>query len=135
MTANIADSVFCAGMACAKDLPDIEYERKIHEKGKSYQEMKTEAAKRRPTLYEVEVYSFPQGWGSTALGFGGIGGQAMTEAQTTVILSRLSGAVYFGTGLAYVIQNYTTAFMTDIHSHAMAARGETAKYRKPEEEK
>ena len=34
---------------------------------------------------EFEVISvFSQTWGSTALGFGGIGGQAITSAYTTI---------------------------------------------------
>lgn len=34
----------------------------------------------------LDVYSWPQTWGSTACGFGGIGGQAITGAQTLVVL-------------------------------------------------
>lgn len=38
---------------------------------------------------------FPQAWGSTSLGFGGIGGQAMTSAYTTVITDNCAdGAEY-----------------------------------------
>lgn len=38
--------------------------------------------------HRFKMYVFPQTWGSTALGFdykGGCGGQAMTEAYTTVV--------------------------------------------------
>lgn len=31
------------------------------------------------------VYMFPQTWGDTSLGFGGMGGQAITTALTTII--------------------------------------------------
>jgi hypothetical protein len=54
---------------------------------------------------ELEVYSFPQMWGSTALGFGGIGGAAMTKAQTTIVLpeDRSAAHVYFNSRFAYTI--------------------------------
>lgn len=46
-------------------------------------------------LQEFEFYMFPQAWGSTSLGFGGIGGQAMTSAYTTVITDNCAdGAEY-----------------------------------------
>lgn len=49
---------------------------------------------------------FPQTWGSTALGFGGIGGQAITNAYTIIVECEHTGyrAVYFGGGkLAYLV--------------------------------
>lgn len=54
---------------------------------------------------ELEVQVFPQVWGSTALGFGGIGGQAMTSAYTTVVQDFNTGwhSVFFGNRLAYLI--------------------------------
>ena len=49
-----------------------------------------------------EVYLFPQTWGSTALGFGGIGCQAITTADTTVIIERDYLAwVFFAGEFAY----------------------------------
>ena len=77
---------------------------------------------RRHSMYDLTVYSmFPQTWGSTALGFGGIGGQAITSAYVCVIESGLVGqfAVYFGGQLAYVIKRPNAAFMEDIASHRM----------------
>ena len=35
--------------------------------------------------HRFKMYVFPQTWSSTALGFGGCGGQAITEAYTTVV--------------------------------------------------
>lgn len=94
---GITDSVFCAGMACAVDL-----------KGK------------RLTLEEVEVVSFPQAWGSTALGFGGIGGAAVTTAQTTVIIGPAGdAAVYFGKRIAYYIESPNSEFYKDLGMHKM----------------
>ena len=65
---------------------------------------------------DVTLYSFPQTWGSTALGFGGIGGQMITQAQTTVIMvstTREYGAVFFGGEFAYSIENVNEAFIKD----------------------
>lgn len=51
----------------------------------------------------VSWYAFPQLWGTTALGFGGIGGQAMTTAQTIVVVAELKRVVvvYFDGRFAY----------------------------------
>jgi hypothetical protein len=77
---------------------------------------------RKHSLYDLTVYSmFTQTWGSTALGFGGIGGQAITSAYVCVIESNLVGgyAVYFGGRLAYVIDRPNEVFMEHIARHRM----------------
>lgn len=67
----------------------------------------TVTRRRRPTENECTVTLFSQVWGSTALGYGGIGGAAITKACTVVVGSRVVGmrAVYFGASgrLAYVV--------------------------------
>jgi hypothetical protein len=62
-------------------------------------------ATRRPEDSECEVYAmFTQPWGSTALGFGGIGGAAMTSAYTTVVAGPQGHlAVYWNGRFAYLI--------------------------------
>jgi hypothetical protein len=77
---------------------------------------------RKHTFYDLTVYSmFAQSWGSTALGFGGIGGQAITSAYVCVIESNLVGgyAVYFGGRLAYVIDRPNELFIEHIARHRM----------------
>lgn len=37
------------------------------------------------TVHRYKMYVFPQTWSTTALGFDGCGGQAITEAYTTVV--------------------------------------------------
>ena len=77
---------------------------------------------RKHTLYDLTVYAmFVQTWGSTALGFGGIGGQAITSAYVSIIESNLLGqfAVYFGGQLAYVIERPNKKFMEDIARQQM----------------
>jgi hypothetical protein len=77
---------------------------------------------RKHTMYDLTVYAmFVQTWGSTALGFGGIGGQAITSAYVSVIESNLGSgfAVYFGGRLAYVISRANSQFMEDVARHRM----------------
>ena len=96
----------------------------------SREEMKTAVAPddcmidktRKHTFYDLTVYSmFVQTWGSTALGFGGVGGQAITSAYVCIIESDLVGqfAVYFSGRLAYVIERPNQKFTEDITNHKM----------------
>lgn len=85
---------------------------------------------RKHRMYDLTVYAmFPQTWGSTALGFGGIGGQAITSAYVCIIESNLVGqlAVYFGGQLAYVIERPNEKFMEDVARQRMvdAKNGKT----------
>jgi len=70
---------------------------------------------------EVELHLFPQSWGSTALGFGGIGGQAMTIAYTTVVCDNQEGyySVFFGEKLAYSLTNPNQKFFEDMYKEQM----------------
>lgn len=86
---------------------------------------------RRHVDYDMEVVAmFPQTWGSTALGFGGIGGQAITTAYTIVIYSELIGqyCVYFGGRIAYRIDAPNDQFFQDVGQQQMWQR-EGAKLR------
>lgn len=101
--------------AVLRDLPECVYtERDWVEWHKMSQEERTEAIKnntvpgklchRRPYTHEVEVFLFNQTWGSTALGYDGIGGSAMTDAYTVIVEFSGVYCVYFGCGnLAYSI--------------------------------
>ena len=70
---------------------------------------------------ELQVEVFPQTWGSTALGFGGIGGQALTQAYTTVIVDTKTkyAGVFFGERLAYAILNPNERFWDDLNMKNM----------------
>jgi len=77
---------------------------------------------RRHCMNDITVVGmFPQTWGSTALGFGGVGGQAITTAYTIVLESNLTGehAVYFGGRLAYVIRRATPLFFEHMAARNM----------------
>src|SRR4051794_27802749 len=65
-----------------------------------------DAASKGVDLYQADgLYTFPQVWGSTALGFGGLGGQMITSAQTWVIQNDQNYLVYFGGCFAYEIHS------------------------------
>lgn len=88
---------------------------------------------RRPTDDDVDVFVFPQTWGSTALGYGGMGGAAVTDAYTVVVRDHNCYCVYFGQGeLAYKIKcnildtNGKANLTHDIHNHRMADRASAA---------
>lgn len=107
-TSNPITSMATALMrALDRDLPPIRYERK------------GEKRERRPLQQEVSVCQFQQQWGSTALGFGGIGGAAMTIADTTVVLCQSSACVYFNGEHAYTIKRCNDLFDGDCLSQSM----------------
>lgn len=106
--------------ATMRDLADVAYEvtdwtaaRELQKtiSEEAYQEhqrnrtLPTKSKTRRPEASEVDVVLFPQLWGSTALGYGGLGGAAMTWAYTVVAMTGAEACVYFGGGhLAYRVE-------------------------------
>ena len=126
----------CMAHAAYEAFPEYKYQDRNwakHDKWRATltrEEMKTAVApadcfvekSRKHSFYDLTVYSmFPQTWSSTALGFGGIGGQAITSAYVCIIESNLVGgyAVYFGGRLAYVINRPNEKFIEDIERHRM----------------
>lgn len=72
--------------------------------------------------HNIGLYSmFPQTWSSTALGFGGLGGNAITTAYTVVLESEHGAGfcVYFGGRFAYRIERPSEKFFEDIVSRQM----------------
>lgn len=82
---------------------------------------------RRPSIRDIEVVAmFPQTWSSTALGFGGIGGQAMTPAYTVILRCGIEHAVYFGGRHAYTVKHPNDKFFEDLRRGYMSeVRGHT----------
>lgn len=75
----------------------------------------------RPNEHNTSVRMFSQQWSSTALGFGGIGGQAFTDAYTVIVEGpRRDVCVYFGGRLAYHIERPSAEFIADAASCNMA---------------
>jgi hypothetical protein len=127
------------GAAIYRDLPDVIDSIRDNDAWYSMtQEQRSLAVKnntvpvkshnRRPYFEETEIFVFPQGWGSTALGYGGVGGSAMTSSYTVVVQCENTACVYFGGDrLAYRVwldkissvgrENY----FTDLQFHNMAS--------------
>lgn len=120
--------------ACYVDMGDIEYDKP---EPKAYQDWLKETiprkplsalprvkATRRPTAGDIEVFAmFSQTWGSTALGFGGIGGSAITTAYTIIIANvhTREFCVYFGGRFAYKVKKPTEEFFNSVKSSDMRA--------------
>ena len=88
----------------------------------------------KATVDDFELYTFEQIWGSTALGFGGIGGQAMTSARTYVFVPVTCNQkcfVYFGGRFAY-IADYCEELKEDIRKQQMEPVSRAGKYKTKE---
>lgn len=67
------------------------------------------------------VFDFDQLGESTALGFGGVGGDMMTRARTYVIIYEDSAYVYFNGRYAYTVNEpWNEEFNNDIADECMA---------------
>lgn len=78
--------------------------------------------RRKPTSHETTLtVMFPQMWGSTALGFGGGGGNAITMAYSIVIECQGDYAVYFGSKFAYLVRGSKRALFLDIEVMQLAS--------------
>ena len=79
---------------------------------------------------DFDMFIFPQTWGSTALGFGGIGGQSMTTANTYVFIPvtcHQNCFVYFDGRFAYQVP-YSKSFMEDVRNHSMKSVNQSRLY-------
>ena len=78
---------------------------------------------------DYEIYDFDQLWGSTALGFPGIGGSAMVTERTYVIINGEIAYVYFGSNFAYE-SPVTVALLDDVKNQHMASVMGSGRYKK-----
>lgn len=86
--------------------------------------------KQRPTVDDFELHTFEQTWESTALGFGGMGGQSITSAQTYVFVPMTCDDncfVYFAGRYAYSVP-YSRLFMEDVAACNVASVAGSRKY-------
>lgn len=84
----------------------------------------------RFNINDFSVYVFEQTWGSTALGFGGIGGQAMTTANTIVLIpinNHQDCFVYFAGRFAYSVP-YSDVFGNDVINYSVVGVNHISKY-------
>lgn len=84
------------------------------------------------TVDDFELYIFSQTWGDTTIGFGGIGGQSMTEAMTYVFIPKHTYNkkcyVYFNSIFAYSV-DYSENFYKDIQNQHMLPVYQSYKYK------
>lgn len=80
---------------------------------------------------DFDIYVFPQIWGTTALGFSGIGGESVTRAYTTVLIDEKTyvAGVFFENELAYLLGRVNELFREDLHEHKMESEENIYKYR------
>lgn len=122
---------------------DIEYETRDFEairKAKTAAEKaealhNTTPATRRPHgSRDFWVYAmFPQTWGSTALGHGGMGGASMTTAYTIVLECQHTQEylVYFGSQFCYKVSRRSKnleLFRQDLSKQNLASKKQSEKY-------
>jgi hypothetical protein len=113
--------------------PEYEYQDRDWEHYHKTKEDKRITKRSRHSPRDLIVHAmFPQTWSSTALGFGGVGGQAITSAYTVIIESEhsLGFCVYFNGRFAYRIQKPNDHFYGDIIHQRMAQVSESSKYEK-----
>ena len=106
--------------AAYEGFPEYEYETRDWSDRENVVMIKKKARHNEHTMTVLGM--FPQLWGSTALGFGGVGGQAMTTAYTIVIQSEqgFGCCVYFNGRLAYRVEKPNVEFFEDMHKSRMA---------------
>lgn len=86
----------------------------------------------KPKINDFEIHLFEQTWGSTALGFSGAGGQAITSANTYVFIPNGIDQfcfVYFAGRFAYTVP-YSDVFMEDVKKQSMEPLSGCYKYKR-----
>lgn len=84
----------------------------------------------RFNINDFSVYIFEQTWGSTALGFSGMGGQAITTANTIVLIpinNNQDCFVYFAGRFAYSVP-YSDIFGDDVMNYSVVGVNQISKY-------
>lgn len=76
-----------------------------------------------------QLYDFDQTWASTALGFGGVGGSALTTERTYVFMPNGydKALVYFGGRFAYETP-INERLKEDINNHDIASVAKRGRY-------
>ena len=130
----LTDLADCIAHARYEGFSDIHYENRDWQHYRDTGEHKGIACTRRPTARDYGVYAmFPQTWGSTALGHGGVGGASMSTAYTIVLECQHTGEflVYFGSSFCYKVNSRSKnidAFVEDCGNHCLASKRKSEKY-------
>ena len=89
----MADVAYAVVMACEKHLPAMSYDVRH---GKTII--------RRPAQGDVSVYVYPQTFGDSSLGAGGVAGQMISDTHTVVVVEGTAAAVYRSSRFDYLVQ-------------------------------
>lgn len=128
---NLAD---CIAHAQYEGFSDIEYETRDWEEYKKTKNDVRILVNRRPTTRDFEVYAmFPQTWGSTALGHGGMGGASVSTAYTIVLHCYATSEflIYFGSEMCYKVNRRSAkldVFIEDCKNQNLADKRSCGKY-------
>jgi hypothetical protein len=81
----------------------------------------------RPSIDDLEWFGWPQTWDSTTLGFDGVGGRAITTAQTVVVKDPFTGAIatYHGGRFAYSISKPSAEFWESVKNWNLPGASQT----------
>lgn len=106
-------------------LPNL---NKIMEDFKNNEEIKLKT--KNVQFPDFRLTTFIQLWGSTATGWDGWGGSAMTFEYTSVVfeVNSCSYGIYFGDKLAYLVFTPNEIFFKDLKEQNMASVFESKKY-------
>lgn len=125
----ISDLASCIAHAQYIGFSDYEYETFARNPDGSMDKRNKQKATRRPYITDFEVYvMFPQVWGSTCLGHGGIGGSAMCTAYTIVLKCKREYLVYFGGRHCYTLKNPNNKFFDDVTSRKLKPKSKMDEY-------
>lgn len=131
---NVIQSVAYAVASAVTDdlLPHVQpvMQRVAGENGSPGNKVATgETRNVRPSEREIDVRVFSQTWGSSSLGFPGVGTQGLTSAYTTIVFGPQGDVcVYFERKLAYHIKKPTRKFYADMAQSKMAPVAEADDY-------
>ena len=92
----------------------------------------THNSENSPKIDDFEIHIFEQTWNSTALGFGGVGGQQITTAYTYVFIPitiEQNCFVYFSGRFAYEVP-YSETFIKDVYNHDVKSVRDSVIYKK-----
>ena len=123
--------------ATLKDLLPVEHDewRFTAENNRTKKERTGKLISRRPYPEHCRIDMFEQSWGSTALGFGGIGGASITSAYTVIVTGPNGDAcVYFAGRLAYHIKRPNQKFWEDNQNRSMRPVSGARVYEQPTEQ-
>jgi hypothetical protein len=123
--------------ACLVDLEPISYRHLTPgDKRRGLTTTDAPVKTRRPDPRDLErVEIWQQVWSSTALGFGGIGGAAMTTSDVVLIQGSMGDVcIYFSGRLAYHIRRPSEKFWSDAAAHRMVDVSEASEYETREQQ-